>query len=387
MEFTGASDIWNLFYIPLMVMTVISARKNWKELIDDRLTVQDRHLLLRIALFLLLPVVVFFHEVGHAVAIVLFGGKVAEFHFGVMWGFVKSYSQFTPSEHVWIAFAGNLVEMLIGMASLGLAVVSKAPPLVAVSTYLGILSVGGAAVLYPLMSVTGCYGDWVQIYDSPAHVLVFGIGLFHGAVVALLFWGLFAPAPKMWFAAATDPAWAKSHAAVEAACERDPSFANLLAMGWSYFQGGLLSRAKAAAAAADSVAPGSPQTLMLRASIALRANSIEQAVSLFENVASQEGVHPRLAVEALLCLGDCKLNGNNPEAALKCYERALGIMPEMADLHFLKGLTLNMLGKHSAAESELSCLDDPALFWRNISLREQVGEQLAQATKGSGAKA
>ena len=55
-----------LMVLPIMVLTVRNVVKNSATLFDSDLTANDRALLKQFALFLLLPLVALFHEMGHA---------------------------------------------------------------------------------------------------------------------------------------------------------------------------------------------------------------------------------------------------------------------------------------------------------------------------------
>src|ERR1700761_4609820 len=92
----------NLLAIPLCLITVIDTIKAWPTLWNDQLTPEKRKLLLRISLAVLLPVVVFLHECGHAAATIAFGGKVSQFHFGFLWGEVVSTGNFSDWQNLWI---------------------------------------------------------------------------------------------------------------------------------------------------------------------------------------------------------------------------------------------------------------------------------------------
>src|SRR5262245_21751021 len=91
-------DALNLLFLPLMVITAVQALKNWKTLWDDRLTGAYRQLLQRITIFILLPVVVLCHELGHVAAIKYFGGTVQEFHYAFLSGYVVPGQSYPPDQ-------------------------------------------------------------------------------------------------------------------------------------------------------------------------------------------------------------------------------------------------------------------------------------------------
>jgi len=77
------------FALISLIYCVIGARIGWQvwqqrtALFDARFTLQDRALIDQAAFFLLGPISVALHELGHAVAIWSFGGEVIDFGFYV----------------------------------------------------------------------------------------------------------------------------------------------------------------------------------------------------------------------------------------------------------------------------------------------------------------
>ncbi|MBI4534014.1 MAG: M50 family metallopeptidase [Candidatus Melainabacteria bacterium] len=197
-------DLINLLFLPLMVITGLEVKKNWSSLWDQELTVHDRYLLQRIVIFWLIPAVVFFHELGHVVAIKLFGGQVKEFHYAFVWGYVVPTGMFTPVQLVWSYLAGNLVQIIIGLGALVGALQSRAPAAVALLVYLFFWSVGGTTIVYSLLSLTGLYGDWVAIYTQPEPFIVSIIAVCHAALALFVFWCLYGARPRQWFASRTN---------------------------------------------------------------------------------------------------------------------------------------------------------------------------------------
>src|SRR5579883_2856315 len=113
--FSSFQDFSMLLVIPLMVTTAIELKKNWRSVWDDDLSDQDRQILLRTALFILMPIAVFLHELGHAWATVAYGGQVAKFHYGILWGYVVPEGTFTELQLLLIYLAGNAIEVVLGL--------------------------------------------------------------------------------------------------------------------------------------------------------------------------------------------------------------------------------------------------------------------------------
>src|ERR1051326_1607471 len=139
--------------------------KNWNAFWDDEVSADDQALANNLAFYVLIPLGVFLHEAGHALATWQVGGQVVEFQWRVFWGFVVPAGIFTPVQAWWIAFSGPLVSIVIGLIPL--------PFLLRVRR--GVWSellyayvkheLFYALVWYPILSFIGFGGDWIKIYD------------------------------------------------------------------------------------------------------------------------------------------------------------------------------------------------------------------------------
>ncbi|CCF86031.1 hypothetical protein [Nitrolancea hollandica] len=89
--FTILSIILSLVAIRVLVTTV----RDRKQLFDRNFTPQDRQRLSEAAFFLLLPISVLLHEVGHAVTVLAFGGQVVDFGYYLFFGYVQYQGAFT----------------------------------------------------------------------------------------------------------------------------------------------------------------------------------------------------------------------------------------------------------------------------------------------------
>ena len=88
----GIFDLLSLFYAFLGIRAISTAIKNWRAFTDDQLTAVDRRLASELAFFVLIPIGVLFHELGHAAATYQFGGRVdwlnGGFHYALFYGYV-----------------------------------------------------------------------------------------------------------------------------------------------------------------------------------------------------------------------------------------------------------------------------------------------------------
>ena len=324
-------DFLNLLFVPLMAVTAVEVWRNRSTLWDSDLTRQDRYLLQRLAIFWLLPVVVFCHELGHVAAIRLFGGTVAEFHFALIWGYVVPKGEFTPQQIVWTFFAGNLAQMLIGFLAGAAAAFATSPPVVALLVYLALWSVGGTAIVYALLSLTGLYGDWVAIYTAPTPLLSAGIAVVHLAVAALVLWCLFGTGPKIWFISRTQPEWLAAQKRLWAAVAADPSAINCLDLARSFYSVGLISQAEKWLRKARRVDASMLDALMLEASISFRRGHMGRAIECYDKISRSQTVPNRLRARSLIALGRCQEARKHKEQALRAYTEAIVLDPMLAD--------------------------------------------------------
>lgn len=183
--------IISLILVLVSIRVLVTTIRTRKRLFDRDFTLSDRQVLSQVAFFILLPLSVILHELGHAVTILLFGAEITGFGYFFFSGYVAYRGFLTPEEVFWIALSGNLVSVVVGLAAIALPLVR---PMRAAVNYLlfafGAISVLNSLVLYPLVDVVAqMNGDWSQIYSGETPVLSTVTGVVHalilvGAVVA-----------------------------------------------------------------------------------------------------------------------------------------------------------------------------------------------------------
>jgi hypothetical protein len=168
------------------LVTVIRSRRTF---LDWDFTTTDKRLATQASVFLVPPVVVLIHELGHVVAVVMVGAKVLGFHYGIFEGAVSVGGTVTAGQGWWISLAGNLAGALSGLALVGggLTGARLRPGLRYVLVLGGTLQVGYALVGYPVLSLSSNWGDWVTIYDfGDTPVLSWATAVAHAAVLVVL---------------------------------------------------------------------------------------------------------------------------------------------------------------------------------------------------------
>ncbi|MCZ7670661.1 MAG: M50 family metallopeptidase [Chloroflexi bacterium] len=129
------------------------------------------------------PLGVFFHELGHALAVWFFGGTVVGFNFRFFWGEVEHFGVYTLPERWLISLAGTLGSLLFGLG-VWLALRHNR---VSSLRYFGLrafrFQIYFSLLYYPLFSIILPIGDWRVIYDFAATPILSSVTL----VVHLLF--------------------------------------------------------------------------------------------------------------------------------------------------------------------------------------------------------
>jgi hypothetical protein len=188
------SPLLAIVLVVLAAVSVVDVIRNWQVTFDARFTTDDRLRVMRLVLFVLLPLSVLAHEGGHALAVKAFGGEVVDFGFYLVYGFVGHVGVYTPLERALIAFAGTFVNVVLGLAAIAIAWYRPWPRRPAVNYLLfafGALSLANALVFYPLIdALGGVAGDWETIYsrDTPVFSVLIGLGHLALLVAAVIIW-------------------------------------------------------------------------------------------------------------------------------------------------------------------------------------------------------
>ena len=164
--------------------------QNRKSFFDDSVTYEDIGLAWMVAIFLLTPVAVLTHELGHYFVAKHFGATGLELHHRGYWGFVtyQPGPAFDTGKKLMVSAAGPAVSVLWGFLSLALAVVLPIRMVLKHTlAFFGWFGVFHTLVGYPLIDLTsGLEGDFHRIYTllpMPSTVVA---GIIHGLLLGLL---------------------------------------------------------------------------------------------------------------------------------------------------------------------------------------------------------
>jgi hypothetical protein len=152
------------------LLTVVAVVRSWSSFWDSDLTATDKRLATQAAIFLVPPIVVLIHELGHVAAVLAVGARVLDFHYGLFEGSVAVGGVLTPAQDWFVAVAGNVAGAGVGlaMAVVGVRGLRLRPALRYVLLLGGVLQVAWALIGYPLLSLSSNWGDWIVVYDFHA---------------------------------------------------------------------------------------------------------------------------------------------------------------------------------------------------------------------------
>jgi hypothetical protein len=188
------TPILGLIVAVAAVATVVDTWRDREALFDARFTADERQRMLRLALFVLLPLSVLAHEGGHALFVKLFGGEVVDFGFYMVYGYVAHIGRYTPLELGLIAFSGSLVNIILGVGAFLTAWFRPFKERPAINYVLFVfagLELFNALIFYPVFdAMGGIAGDWSTIYSRDTPVFSILIGLLHVTLLgaAVLIW-------------------------------------------------------------------------------------------------------------------------------------------------------------------------------------------------------
>lgn len=191
----GGFGLLSLFYVFLGIRFLTQFVPRRKQIFDNDFTPYDRSMLAQAAFFVLLPVSVLLHELGHAMAIWLMGGQVLDFGFYFFSGFV-SYDPrgYSDLQRTLIAFAGTFVNLVLIVVALAVVFLKRPPlrpPWNELLLQFVFISGINTLIFYPLIDIgLDISGDWSQMYRSGVPWLTAIIVAIQVGFLAAGWWGM-----------------------------------------------------------------------------------------------------------------------------------------------------------------------------------------------------
>ncbi len=176
-----------LVSVALAALSVRAIARGWRarhQLFAEPVTAQQLAVLVELALFVLVPISVLAHELGHAVAVWLSGGRVVGFGYLLFLGWVEYTGVTDPVAQFWIASSGNLVSLFLSLVAIGAGLFAPLRrPVAALLLTAGGMILATTLVFYPALDLaSGMQGDWTQLYSGPRSAALV-LGVLHGALL------------------------------------------------------------------------------------------------------------------------------------------------------------------------------------------------------------
>jgi tetratricopeptide (TPR) repeat protein len=193
----------SIFDSPLFIIfTLLSAWQAWQglqlgqiiwrerpQIWQEPLTNAKMRLFDSAAFLLAIPPSVFIHELGHAIAVWAYGGRVLEFGFFFFWGYVLPDRRFFGLQEWVISSTGPWASLLCA-AALGLLWYTARSNVVRYFAQRAVrLQIFFSLIYYPLFTLGLSFGDWRTIYDfSLAPVAATITAVLHVLILVVHVW-------------------------------------------------------------------------------------------------------------------------------------------------------------------------------------------------------
>ncbi len=327
----------------------------------------------RASVLLGVPPGVLIHELGHALATWLFGGRVVEFGYFFYWGYVAPVGNFSPAQDWFISLAGTLGTLLYGLA-VWLLWRNHASPLaryLALRTFRFQLHFG--LIYYPLFTLFTFVGDWRTIYNFAATPILSGVTLaVHLSLLVLFFWldrrGVF---ERVAFARPED---AQAYEQLRRQLAVDPGNPQLQLQRVDWLRrGGAPHQSRQALKAFMQAHPESPAGHLLQATLLAddrrgvskqAAQEAEKALALGLSHPGQQVLAHRLVAQHYLHVGRIEKAVHHLDMALAAGKDEAG--PTVGALLYLRALARRREQQYAAARQDIS---------QAIQLAEAAGDR------------
>lgn len=143
-----------------------------------------------IAFYIAVPIGVLLHELGHALVVWAYGGRVVEFGFFFFWGYVLPDRVFPTDWQEWVlSSAGTWANLLFALVIWLWGRGQTSGPLRFAALRSVRFQIYFALIYYPLFTLFLAIGDWRTIYDFAATPLLSaGTAVVHVAILLAFYW-------------------------------------------------------------------------------------------------------------------------------------------------------------------------------------------------------
>lgn len=343
----------------LSVQTIFQLFRHWQSFWNAHVTLRDQSIAQRLAIFVLLPLTVPLHELGHCLATWQVGGTVAEFQWRFFWGYMVPVGDFSPAQYWWIALSGNLVSICLGLLAIFLIPLVRRRILEELLYSFVCVNLVNSLLLYPLISIASNSGDWKSIYDFKVQPYSLLFLLIH---LGLLWWLrslYYSPATVQWRLArnlSTINSWEK----LQAQAVAQPQDLDTAIAQFNFLMGhGEDQAAQKIAKKLMATQPDNHRVKLLQMAIAYRNQGPQKALKLGLPLLDADLTPPeQLTLYRQLCVCYMGLNQRGP--ALDYANRGLALEPQDYLLHWHRASLYLANRQHPAAATEIQIALDNA---------------------------
>lgn len=395
-------SLFNILALIYLFRSVQLSATVWRERQDIRqepLTPRKKSLADQASYFIAVPIGVLLHELGHAVAVWLSGGRVAEFGYRVFWGYVVPEGSFTSTQNWFIAVAGTLGSLAFGLGIWLLFRRASSSTVRYFALRAFRFQVYFALIYYPLFTLIGFIGDWRTIYDfGQTPVLSGATAVAHAAILALFWYG----SRIGWFEAPSHETAAEQLAfdQLEAKTRTNPQNAQLqLSYIDALRRGGAMNKAKHQLQTFLSHNPTSAEGYLQLAALRSQGQAqIPKQASEAATEALELGLpEPRQRAFAYQLIAQHRLSVGAGEAALEAVSQAVTavspprgtLLPpaqaaHLVNLHLLRSQVLRRLKRYDDAYADIVQAQQYAAAAGNQQALQQCRSELETLEKNAG---
>jgi hypothetical protein len=363
-----AFNLLSVLYTGVALLTLARLVSRRDSILQEPLRGDNARLLSAAAFYLLTPIAVALHELGHAALVYALGGRIVDVHFMLYWGYVVPSESFGPYGDFAVALAGNLVTLCIGLSSAWFEL--KRPRRAAINLLLARVAeiqLSMVLVFYPLMCL-GFSGDFVLIYRPEIWPVSLPLLVAHLGFLGWLWWArrgdLYAR-----FRLHTSPLWDEIRKDQRDLVVNPQDGAAALRAAWAYLQAKLPNEALPLARRGVELSPSEPAAKVILGQALAEADD-PTADSLLSEALAQEGLDPLLAAHGRLTLARLLADKGNLARAAREAEAALDALPGESEAVEVLGRAVR---DGAPSENALAALDRAAMRG-NLAARGEFEE-------------
>jgi tetratricopeptide (TPR) repeat protein len=345
-------DLISLFSIFICVQALWQLRQNWSKFWDPQVTAKDQELAQRLATFILIPLGVLLHEIGHSLATWQVGGTVLAFQWRFYWGYIIPFGDFSAVDSWWISFSGNLVSILLALLPIPfIPYIRKRVVGELLYSFVCMESIY-SLVAYPIMSFALRGGDWVKIYDFTMQPYAQLTAIAH---VALLWglWNLYHSRKAIAWRLSRDANTLKTWEQLKVNRAKRPNdLTSHLELAYFLLQNNEVHAAKKVGNTINKLAPDDNRVRFFQVALDYNRRAYRKAVKSGQQLLNTDlSLEDKLRLYGLLCFSLYNLR-RLPEALFYA-NQGLEIAPTDYKLRYRRSSVYQMQGKSQDAKVDL----------------------------------